>query len=116
MLNLMLKYSLIFLFSLLLVLASVYVIQKGSMSQEKNVYFGYPLAFAGQSFYNYDTVNYYQKFNFKKMFSGTEIFIDKLFASVFIVFVVTGLVIFILELIYSNFKDIVIKMILKNKK
>ena len=99
------KQAVIFLFSMIVVLFTVSVIQKSNPSnQSGDVYFGYPFGFVKQNFNEYDPVMYYQKFSLERESAQTEFLFGRFIFSVLAMFLFFGIIIRMLEIVYFKIK------------
>lgn len=104
------KYIIILLFSLTLILASLYVSQKSS-SINKLVSFGYPLGFVQQDFTAYDPHLYYQAFSLKRVDAQTTILWGNFFISWLTTFLLLVLGIYILEIVDFQTRKLLVRII-----
>jgi len=109
------KYFIFLLFSLVLILASVFTSQKSS-SSDKSVSFGYPISFVRQDFSDYDPNAYYQAFSLKRENAQTEFLFGRFLVSLSGVFLGLSLLIYVLEIIDFKIRKLILGIIAKYKK
>jgi hypothetical protein len=112
------KHIIIFIFCIILVLASVFINRKSdSKNGDKLIYYGYPLGFIEQNFYDYKYATlYYQNFDLEREETSYKIVYSGFVLSVFIVFVGLEILIYILEVIDFRARTLLLKIIAKYKK
>gem|GEM_PF-6472440 len=100
--NNILKHSILFFLSMVLVGSSVFASQKSySDKGDMLVNYGYPLKFVEQNFYdNKNVAIYYQRFDLEREDTSFKFSVLNFCLSVFIVFLILELLIYILELVY----------------
>ncbi|MFZ2192809.1 MAG: hypothetical protein WAV31_01060 [Candidatus Moraniibacteriota bacterium] len=114
--NYFIKKAIVFVFSIIIVLFSVTVIQKSDPSNKNgDVYFGYPFGFVKQNFNDYDPIKYYQKFSLERASAQTEFLISNFIFSVLTIFLVSNFLIYVLEILYFKIKILYSKKILNIK-
>lgn len=102
------KQVVIFLFSMIVVLFTISVIQKSNPSnQSGDVYFGYPFGFVKQNFSEYDSVLYYQKFSLERETAQTEFLFGRFIFSVLLAFLFFNFLIRIFEIAYFKIKRLI---------